>query len=439
MARPPTCHLLVILLLLTAPTPVLGQLQSFRVTDGFANPVYATSAPGYPGQLFVAEYGGRIRVLDTATGTINPTPLLDLAAVSGANFLNTGNQQGLFGLAFHPNFQSNGYLYVDYTFNNGNPAGATRVERYSYNFATGTASPASRQTILEIPQIAAYHNGGWLGFSPTNGLLHINVGDGDGRGNDPGNNAQSKSTLLGKVLRIDVNTTSPGLNYSIPASNPFVNTPGARGEILAYGLRNPWRSSFDSANGNLYIGDVGQAHREEIDFIANGTGGQNFGWRLREGNIPNPLHGVGGRSPPDHVGPIIDYPHGADASPSGGASVTGGYVYRGGLILEEGQPLDGTYFYGDFISGRVWSLRYNGEIVYDHRERTADLRDAVNGGRLDNLVSFAEDGFGQLYLIDFDGEVFRVAQAVPEPGTLALVGTAAVGFWLRRRRTVTNR
>jgi hypothetical protein len=252
-------------------------------------------------------------------------------------------------------------------------------------------------------------------------LLYIASGDG-GSGNDPQNNAQNRNTLLGKMLRIDVNSTSGGNNYAIPASNPFANNPGERGEIWAYGLRNPWRPSFDRTTGNLYIADVGQGAREEINFQSGtSTGGQNYGWRVREGTL--------GAALPGSIDPIHEYDR------SVGASITGGYVYRGGALLDNGQPLDGTYFFADFVSGRLFSFRYDGTTLTELRERTSQLQNASNGGSTGNISSFAEDGFGNLYVVSFGGSIFRVSgTAVPEPGTLVLSGAAAATLALRLRR-----
>jgi glucose/arabinose dehydrogenase len=396
-------------------------ISTTRVASGSNQPTFATSASG---TFYVIERGGTIRTLNTATGTFAEAPFLNLANVPGANFLSAGGEQGLLGLAFHPNFQSNGYFYVDYT--TGTDAGAVRVDRFTYNFATGAVDVNSRLTLLEIPKPTPVHNGGWLGFGPNDGYLYISTGDG-GYDYDPQNNAQNTGALLGKILRIDVNSTSPGLNYAVPASNPFVNTPGARGEVWAYGLRNPWRPSFDRATGDLYIADVGQATREEVNVQkANSPGGANYGWKVFEGNVY-----WGPAVPPNYVPPVFDYGHDI------GEAIVGGYVYRGNLLDDDGTPLDGTYFFGD-LNGRLWSFRYDRQnrIVMDYRDRTAELRDAVNGGSIGNITSFAEDGFGNLYVLDLQGNIFELqgTHAVPEPSSLALAGVAALGLWLRHRR-----
>jgi glucose/arabinose dehydrogenase len=413
-------------------SPAAAQpVNSTRVATGFSSPVFATSAPGDPGALYVVEQGGLIRTLNTATGQIGATPFLNLGAISGTNLL-SGGEQGLLGLAFHPNYQTNGLFYVNYTTDNGTgSAGATRVEEY--RASAGVVDPASRRTIIQFNQPFTNHNGGWIGFNPANGAtgpnsghLYIMSGDG-GSANDPQNNAQNTNVLLGKVLRIDVNTTAGGNQYGIPAGN--MTGTGVRPELYSYGLRNPWRASFDRANGNLYIGDVGQGAREEVNFIANGSpGGQNFGWRLREGTIQTPAAGVGGPRPPGNVDPIFDYDR------SSGGSITGGYVYRG-----PDPALDGTYFFADFVSSRIWSFRYDGTTVTNFQERTGELQNALNGGSIANISSFAEDGVGNLYILDyFGGEVFRI-NPVPEPASVGLVAAAGLAGWLACRRRTSRR
>jgi glucose/arabinose dehydrogenase len=414
MSRP----FLFLLTALAAAQP----LYTTRVGDGFNQPTFATAAPGDPGTLYVLEKTGAVRALDTATGAVAEAPFLNLNTVPGATFLSAGSEQGLLGLAFHPDFRSDGYFYVDYTAGTGN--GAVRVDRFTYDFATHAVDVNSRQSLLDIPSPFGAHNAGWLGFSPTDGYLYVTVGDGGGA-YDPLGNAQNRAVLNGKVLRLDVNATSPGRNYAIPASNPFVNDPDptVRREIWAYGLRNPWRASFDRLNGNFYIADVGQADREEINFQAAGRpGGANYGWRNFEGSLF-----WGPTVPPNYVPPIYEYSH--NGAP---ASVTGGYVYHGDLVDDDGTPLDGTYFFADYV-GSIWSFRYDGEKVSDFKQREY-LRYAVNGGVVYNFGSFAEDGYGNLYVVDVGGGgVYRI-EGVPEPGALALGGVAALALWLRHRR-----
>lgn len=415
------------------PTPVV-------VNSSFTNPVYSTSAPGTPQILHVVQQGGQIRQLNVQTGAIGATTL-NLATVAGANFLDAGGEQGLLGLAYHPNYQSNGLLYVKYTYNNGQTGGGLRVEQYQANTSTGVVDTSTRRTVIQWDHDPVFgntnHNAGWIGFNPratgaAANNLHIMTGDGGGA-NDPNNFGQNTNVLQAKVLRVNVGnglTTDGG--YAIPAGN--MTGANTRPELFSYGLRNPYRASFDRTTGNLYIGDVGQGAREEVNFIANGAGGgQNFGWRLREGTIQTPGP-VGGPAPPGNVNPIFEYAHGNNT----GRSITGGYVYRGDVTVN-GSPLDGTYFYGDFVSGRIWSFRYDGTTVTEATDRTSQFGFTV--GQLD-ISSFAEDGFGNLYVLDYDfgggnGSVIRLVP-VPEPATVGLVaaaGLATAAGWRRLRRS----
>ena len=407
-----------------------AQIQAQQVGTGFTNPLFAASAPGTTGILYVVEQGGTIRSLDTATGTIGGTPLINLAGISGTNLI-SGGEQGLLGLAFHPDFQNNGLMYVNYTYSLNQSDASIRVEQY--HVTGGVADPASRRTVIQYDHFGdTNHNAGWIGFNPMNGTsggnsgqLYIMSGDGGGA-NDPANNAQNLNVLLGKTLRVDVGSgltgTSP--NYAIPSGN--MSGANVRPEIYSYGLRNPFRASFDRSNGNLFIGDVGQGTREEIDFIANGSaGGQNFGWRLREGNVQTP-GSTGGPIPSGYVPPIHDYDH------TLGASVIGGYVYHGPARDDSGQPLEGHYFFGDFVSGRIFSFQYNGTPISTATERTAEL--GFTAGPF-SISSFAEDNNGDLYVIDIHGTVYRIIPA-PEPFAVGLVvgGAFAVGSLLKRIR-----
>ena len=275
----------------------------------------------------------------------------------------TGNEQGLLGLAFHPNYASNGFFYVNYTTTGGGPAGHTEITRFQVQGDPETSSvadPISKTVLLTFDQPESNHNGGWMGFGPD-GYLYISTGDGGGANDQHGTigNGQNQDALLGRILRIDVDHGSPD---SIPDGNPFQGDASKRQEIWAFGLRNPWRCSFDRLTGDLWIGDVGQNTREEIDVIPAGVGGLNFGWRPREGSIQNPAYP--GESP---VTPATDPVH--DYGRSLGFTVIGGYVYRGQSIV----GLQGTYLFADYGSSRFWSFTYDGTNKVNLQERTAEL------------------------------------------------------------------
>ena len=372
-----------------------GDIIATRVASGFDAPVFATAAPGDPDRLYVVEKTGQIRILDPLTGTVNSADFLTVPQGQ----IKTGGEQGLLGLAFHPNYASNGLFYVYLT----NSAGNIQVRSYSRDTANpDQANAASGDVILTIAHpVNANHNGGWISFGPD-GYLYIATGDG-GAGGDPPNNAQNVNSLLGKMLRIDVNSDGfpgdPSRDYAIPADNPFVGANGAD-EIWAIGLRNPWRPSFDRVTGDLYIADVGQDRYEEVNFQAAGAaGGLNYGWKVMEGlnvydgTIPgNPLPGS-----PVLTDPVIAYPHASDGT--GGFSVTGGYVYRG-----PSDGLQGSYLYADFVTNQLWSFRMVNGAAVDAANRTGQLVEV--GGSVDQIASFAEDGHGNLFIIGLDGEIF---------------------------------
>ncbi len=346
------------------------------VTGGLAFPVDLTTPPGDT-RLFVAEKGGRIRIIEN--GTLRPAAFLDLTGR-----VSTGGEQGLLGLAFDPAYATNGRFVVNYT----NTAGDTRISAFRVSADPALADPNSETVILAVDQPFANHNGGQLAFGPD-GHLYIGLGDG-GDGGDPMDNAQSLATLLGKLLRIDLDAASP---YAVPADNPFAAVAAARSEIWSYGLRNPWRFSFDRLNGDLYIGDVGQNEREEIDVspAASGAGrGANYGWDIMEaGRCFEPPSGC---DPAGLVLPAVEYDHGD------GCSVTGGYVYRGSAI----PALQGTYFYSDFCSGWVRSFRFAGGAVTEEREWPAL--------QSDNVSSFGQDDGGELYVLSAGGTVYRIVE-----------------------------
>lgn len=367
------------------------------VASGFSQPLFLT-APVGDSRLFVVEKGGRIQVLDNGVKSL----WLDISTQ-----VDTAGERGLLGLAFDPGFASNGRFYVDYidktTLN-------TVVASYTVN-GSGTVNLASARTILTVAQPAGLsnHKGGWIGFSAADpGQLYIATGDG-GSGNDPFNNAQNLNSNLGKLLRV---TPQAGGGYTVPANNPFVGVAG-NDEIWAYGLRNPFRNSFDRLTGDLWIGDVGQSAREEIDFASAAAGlgrGANYGWRVREGSIATP--GISDPTPPNLTEPIFDYDR------SQGGSIIGGYVYRGGADAS----LDGKYVFGDYVSGRIWTLSGG----------TATALASPFGGF--QLTSFGEGGDGALYAVGINGSIYQLAAAVPEPAPAALLALGLIALSLRRRR-----
>jgi glucose/arabinose dehydrogenase len=347
------------------------------VRSGLGDAVYVTAAPGQANRLYVVQQSGRIRILDR--GRLLPGAFLD---ISGR--ISSGGERGLLGLAFHPGYARNGRFFVNYT----DPSGDTRVAEHR-RASANRARPAGR-VLLTIDQPFANHNGGHLAFGPDD-MLYVATGDG-GSGGDPEGNGQDTGSLLGKILRIDVDRRAGGRPYGIPASNPFAGG-GGRPEIYSYGLRNPWRFSFDRARGDIWIGDVGENALEEIDYRARGAArGANFGWNAFEGRSAYP--GGGPLRGTRHIPPVAQYTH------SQGCSVTGGYVYRG----SRAGGLRGRYVYADFCSGRVWSMRA-GPRPGGVREETGRL-----GASLSNVTSFGEGLNGDLYLLA-NGTLYRFTGA----------------------------
>jgi len=353
------------------------------ITSAFSRPVYATSPPGDYERLFVLEqHTGEIRILNISTGMINDTSFLDIGSkISG------GNEQGLLGLTFHPDYQTNGYFYVNYTAINGD----TKIARYQVSAGSpNIADPGSETIILTISQPFSNHNGGWIDFGPDD-YLYIATGDGGSAG-DPDNNGQNINSHLGKILRIDVDSASP---YAIPNGNPFKDIAGAD-EIWHWGWRNPWRNSFDRATNEFYIADVGQGNYEEIDFQPVGVGGLNYGWRFKEGDhCFNPPSGC---DPGGLTDPIHEYIHAI------GCSVTGGYVYRGCAIPE----LVGAYFFAEYCAGTIWTFEYDGANLTNFQDRTTELGLGDFG-----VVSFAEDNMGELYIIYQGGSLYKIIPDLP--------------------------
>jgi len=348
--------------------------------EGFDEPLLMQETGD--GRTIILEKTGR--AWEVVDGTRSDTPFFDLSDVVSAS-----SEQGLLGMAFPEEFADSGSFYVDYT----DSSGATVVSRFKVD-ANGRGDLATEQELLRFSQPFANHNGGMIEFGPD-GMLYIGTGDG-GSGGDPEGNGQKLDTYLGKLLRIDVEFPD-GLHgvgdidevgYITPSDNPFADAPSAKNEIWAYGLRNPWRFSFDRETGDLWIGDVGQNAWEEIDFQpAGSSGGENYGWNTLEGTHPYPPDSDPGDAS-DYIMPIVEYDRAA------GKSVTGGYVYRG-----TAEPaLAGVYIYGDFVSGRIWGLRRSGETVENVL--------LAETGR--SIASFAEDSEGELYLIDFGGEILRL-------------------------------
>ena len=368
------------------PQSQASAIIATRVATGLTQPLFAVAPPADTGRLFIVEKTGQIKVLDLATGGVLATPFLDVSTQ-----ILTDGERGLLGLAFDPEFASNGFLYVNLI----NSSGDTEIRRYHVSANPNVVDPASATPIITIPQPAASnHKAGWLGFGPD-GYLYAALGDGGG-GGDTFHTGQNINDLLGNVLRLDVHGDAfPGdatKNYAIPADNPFVGTAGAD-EIFAFGLRNPWRDSFDRALGTFYIADVGQDHWEEIDIGQNGA---NYGWNTFEG--PDLYPGGDPLTGGPVVAPIYAYDH------TVGHSITGGYVYRG-----EGEALQGQYFFADFSQNKVFTLRFDGNS-WAATERTSQIVPDV--GIVNSPSSFGEDARGNLYLVDFDGEIFKLTPIV---------------------------
>lgn len=374
--------------------PTIDLVKKF---SGLSQPVDITHAGDGSGRLFVVERSGRVRIIKN--GNLLGTPFLNITDRVGDG----SSEQGLLSIAFPPNYASKGYFYVYYTDNSGD----TVVARYRITAAPDIADPNSEEVILTIDQPSTNHNGGQLAFGPNDGYLYIATGDG-GFGGDPQNHAQNPNSLLGKILRIDVEPISPPQtispnhvlylpiifstnhqpksSYIIPPGNPYTQTTGYRDEIWALGLRNPWRFSFDQETGDLYIGDVGQGSYEEIDHQpASSPGGENYGWRIMEG-----AHCYNAASC-DITGltlPVVEYNH------SLGCSVTGGAVYRG----QDYAGMQGVYFYADYCSGRIWGLQYDGTWQ-------STLLDTTDY----NVSTFGVDESGNLYLTDYSaGDIYMI-------------------------------
>ncbi len=383
------------------PAPVMdasmsatGNLVLTEVATGLTDPVAIANANDGTGRVFIVEQAGRIRILDTETQILLATPYLDISTTVNAS---GGNERGLLGLAFHPNFSNNRKFYVYYT--SGPSPGSSVLAMYQPNAVTDNIANATATMLMEFSQNANNHNGGDLHFGPD-GYLYIASGDGGGSG-DQYNNAQNKNTLKGKILRIDVDGSPPpggdlcsGISpqYGIPPGNAFPGTGNGCDEILHLGLRNPWRFSFDAQTGELYIGDVGQNSWEEVDYAPAGASGLNFGWPCREGmHAHTPPAGV---SCPGPVDPIFEYQRSGFPN---NCAVTGGYVYRGSAA-----GIGGYYVYGDYCTGRIWlAKQLNGS--WSSTEWTAAAP------ALTRLSAFGQDQQCELYVADPGaGKVYRI-------------------------------
>ena len=344
------------------------------VAEGFTKPLFLTYAGDGTNRLFVIEQAGRILLIEE--GAINPTPFLDIVSIVGSD----ANEQGLLSVAFHPDYQGNGRFFIYYT----NKDGDAVIARYQVSSDPNVADPASGQVLLTVSEPYANHNGGQVAFG-ADGYLYIGLGDGGAAG-DPQNNAQNLDSLLGKILRVDVDRAEP---YGVPEDNPFVTQTDTRPEIWSYGWRNPWRFSFDPATADLYVADVGQNQYEEVHVeLAGSPSGQNYGWRLMEGfHCYDPAE-----CDPTSLNvvlPVTEYSH------DEGCSVTGGYIYRGSQF----PALNGVYLYGDYCTGFIWGLRREADGSWSQAR-------LLESGH--TISSFGQDEAGEVYLVDHKGSVWQV-------------------------------
>jgi hypothetical protein len=352
------------------------------LSNQLASPVFLTQAPGETDRLFVVEQGGPIRIL--RNDVLLARPFIDLTAVVTSPPL---EERGLLSIAFHPDFARNGFFYASYT----DTQGDTRIVRYRVSATDpDSADPATALLVLAVDQPYSNHNGGLVLFG-RDGMLYVGLGDGGAAG-DPENRAQNLDSLLGKLLRLDVNGTDP---YTVPGDNPFVGNPNARSEIWAYGLRNPWRFSFDRATGDLYTADVGQNALEEVNVQPSASdGGENYGWRIMEGTA---CYDPPGCSPVGLTLPVTDYSH------AQGCAVTGGYVYRGTAL----PILAGRYLYADYCAGWVRSFTYYNRSAVDPVDWSAELSPGPA------VTSFGQDEAGELYIMTGSGSLYRIVPQVP--------------------------
>jgi glucose/arabinose dehydrogenase len=381
----------------TVTDQTAGAFRVRRVVTGLAQALYVTGIPDNSGRILVARKTGQVQIVTPSTGAVAATPFLDLTGQ-----VSTDGERGLLGLALAPDFQTSGTAYVYLT----NPAGTIELRRYrAFSGNLDRLDPSTSDVLLTIPHPGANnHNGGWIDFGPD-GFLYVATGDGGGA-NDVNGNAQNRNALLGKMLRIDVNRDDfagdANRDYGIPAGNPFAASGGAP-EVWAYGLRNPFRNSFDRVTGNLWIGDVGQNAIEEIDLMRAADGGSNYGWPLYEGT-----QALSGTATTGLTFPIAQYGHGT--GPLQGGSLTGGYVYRGQL-----ESLQGLYIFGDFVTGNIWSIPVAQVTIGTTLSTSAfTVRTesfAPASGTIGNISSFGQDQARNLYIVDYDGEIFVIEPA----------------------------
>ena len=382
------------------PILLFGQspsLSSIEIADGFKKPLFITSYPTDSNLLYVVEQAGRIIVIEN--GEKLKRPFLDIKK-QVVNPSRPGDERGLLGFAFHPNHTKNGKFYINYMNNDGYTVVSEFIVKNKQR-----ANHSSERILFDLKQPFSNHNGGHMAFGPD-GYLYISIGDG-GKAGDPNNAGQDLNTIFGKVIRIDVNQTP----YGIPKSNPYYGQENKRGEIWAWGLRNVWRFSFDRENGDIFYGDVGQNKWEEINYEpSNSKGGINYGWRIMEArHCYNPEDNC---NESGLTQPILEYPNDAnymrtltvmDQPDVDGCSVTGGYVYRGKKI----KGLQGTYLFGDYCSGNVWSFKVENGKAVEFQNRTEEIN-LAEGEFTNYISSFGEDADGELYIIDYNGGVYKI-------------------------------
>ena len=376
----------------------VSQIQTRKIADGFDKPIYAVSHPTDHKMIIVVEQKGVIQIINNKT--VLKLPFLDIQ--DRVHYpLFPGDEMGLLGFAFHPEFSINGFCFINYVDKND----YSIISRFKADSLT--INPSSEKILLKLKQPYSNHNGGGIAFGPD-GYLYIGFGDGGSAG-DPETNAQNLNNFLGKILRIDVNTNPD--QYTIPQNNPFIGKKNVKEEIFCYGLRNPWRFSFDSLTGNLFIGDVGQNNWEEIDVIlANKMGGQNFGWNIMEGFHCYPEEIECNNT--NLIEPIWEYPNNANylktlagikQNKMDGCSITGGYVYRGNKIPE----FYGRYIFGDYCTGKVWSFIYENGETKNIKNHTLEILNSMNKNSF-YLSSFGKTNEGELFIVDYNGGIYII-------------------------------